>query len=80
MLDLYTVNKKAFQSNANFPLSNSPCFIVDMFRAGALHMGSGPGSFPKGTGAGTLFREGKAGALYGLMVRGPKVRVSFEWN
>ena len=28
---VFTENKKAFQSNANHPLSDSPCFIVNKF-------------------------------------------------
>ena len=28
---VFTENKKAFQSNANHPLSDSPCFIVNTF-------------------------------------------------
>ena len=34
------VNKKAFQSNANCPLVDSPCFIVNRFE----HVGGGAGT------------------------------------
>ena len=60
MLDPYNANKKAFQSNANFPLSNSPWFMVDKFRVQALHMGVRAGVVSKGElGLGPCLERGQ---------------------
>ena len=61
-------DKKAFQLNANYPLSNNPYFIVNNFKhvhgGGALYRrGPDPGSYTEGALAGALCRGNGTRAL-----------------